>query len=95
MAATKKKSFREIARSLNVSPATVSRIAAGIGSFSEETRQTVLAALEAEGYSLQAEKEPQVPALPVSVSVPQVPVLPVSVSVPPTVRQHSLHWRVY
>ena len=63
MAATKKKSFREIARSLNVSPATVSRIAAGIGSFSEETRQTVLAALEAEGYSLQAEKEPQVPAI--------------------------------
>ena len=63
MAVTKKKSFREIARSLNVSPATVSRIAAGIGSFSEETRQTVLSALAAEGYSPQAEKEPQVPAI--------------------------------
>ena len=63
MAVTKKKSFREIARSLNVSPATVSRIAAGIGSFSEETRQTVLSALAAEGYSPQAEKEPSAPAI--------------------------------
>ena len=46
----KRKSFREIAKECNVSPATVSRIANGIGSFREETRNLVMSCLIREGY---------------------------------------------
>ncbi|MBO6159752.1 MAG: LacI family DNA-binding transcriptional regulator [Firmicutes bacterium] len=53
MAASKKKSFREIARELHLSPATVSRIASGIGHFSPETTKQVTDALKEEGYILE------------------------------------------
>ena len=53
----KKKSFREIARLCSVSPATVSRIANGIGSFSDETKRLVTGYLQEEGYTLTAEDE--------------------------------------
>lgn len=46
----KRKSFREIAKECNVSAATVSRIANGIGSFKEETRSLVISHLLKEGY---------------------------------------------
>ncbi len=49
----RRKSFREIARECNVSAATVSRIANGIGSFKEETREQVLSRLLQEGYEIE------------------------------------------
>ena len=57
-----KKSFREIARDCEVSAATVSRIANGIGHFTDETRDKVVSALLAEGYTIQgvSEEAPQV-----------------------------------
>ncbi len=57
-----KKSFREIARICEVSPATVSRIANGVGSFTDETREKVVSILLAEGYPVQG----------ITVSTPQV-----------------------
>lgn len=51
----KKKSFREIARECNVSAATVSRIANGIGSFKEETRTLVMSHLLREGYVIESD----------------------------------------
>ncbi len=56
----KRKSFREIARECNVSPATVSRIANGIGSFKEETKNRVMSCLVREGYI--EEKKEEAPA---------------------------------
>lgn len=50
----KRVSLREIARICNVSPTTVSRIANGIGSFSEETRRLVLDTMAREGYSVES-----------------------------------------
>ena len=47
----RKKSFREIARELGVSPSTVSRIASGEGSYSESTTGKVMALLKNEGYA--------------------------------------------
>ena len=47
-----RKSFREIAKECNVSPATVSRIANGIGSFKSETKELVMSHLLREGYML-------------------------------------------
>ena len=54
----KRMSFRQIAKECDVSPATVSRIANGIGSFSQETVNAVKALLESEGYLFE-EKEAQ------------------------------------
>ena len=58
----RKKSFREIARTCGVSAATVSRIANGIGRFTEDTYEKVTSALLAEGYTIQgmASEAPQV-----------------------------------
>ena len=53
----KRKSFREIAKDCNVSPATVSRIANGVGSFKEETRSLVVSHLISNGYEIDSENE--------------------------------------
>ena len=53
----KRKSFREIAKDCNVSPATVSRIANGVGSFKEETRSLVISHLISSGYIIESENE--------------------------------------
>ena len=53
----KRKSFREIARECNVSAATVSRIANGIGSFKEETRDQVMSRLLQEGYEIEQKSD--------------------------------------
>jgi LacI family transcriptional regulator len=52
MNSIKKVSLREIARMCNVSPATVSRIANGTGSFSDDTKKLVLNTMVREGYSI-------------------------------------------
>lgn len=52
----KRKSFREIARECNVSPATVSRIANGVGSFKDETRNLVISHLISSGYEIESDK---------------------------------------
>jgi len=49
----KRTSLREIARICNLSPTTVSRIANGKGSFSQETRRLVLETMSREGYSVE------------------------------------------
>ena len=55
MSNEKKKSFRKIAAELSLSPATVSRIAGGVGSYSESTRKTVINALLQAGYTIGGE----------------------------------------
>ncbi len=55
----RKKSFREIARELQVSPATVSRIAGGVRTFSAETISRVTDALQKEGYQTASESSIQ------------------------------------
>ena len=52
MRTEKRVSLREIARLCNVSATTVSRIANGTGSFTEETRRLVLDTMAREGYKL-------------------------------------------
>ena len=52
MKTEKKKSFRQIAKELGVSPSTVSRIAAGEGSYAEDTSKKVQAMLREEGYAV-------------------------------------------
>ena len=59
----KRKSFREIAKDCNVSPATVSRIANGVGSFKEETRSLVVSHLIINGYEIDSENETKATAL--------------------------------
>lgn len=58
MSFQKKRSLRALARELGVSPATVSRIASGIGSFSEETEARVTALLLQEGYTIGPDPAP-------------------------------------
>ena len=52
-----RKSFREIAKECNVSAATVSRIANGIGSFKAETKELVLSHLLREGYEVNGQED--------------------------------------
>ena len=57
MRTNKKVSLREIARICNLSPATVSRIVNGTGSFSEETKQLVFDTMKREGYFIKEDEE--------------------------------------
>ena len=58
MSHPKRRSMRALAKELGVSPATVSRIASGIGSFSEETEEKVTQALLREGYRIGPDPDP-------------------------------------
>ncbi len=56
----KKKSYRQIARELDLSPSTISRIASGTGRYSDDTKDAVTRALLQEGYVIDA---PSVPVI--------------------------------
>ena len=64
MSPKRRVSLREIARMCNLSPTTVSRIANGTGSFSEETKRLVLETMAREGYDVELLEDSELIAKP-------------------------------